>query len=257
MTFYRDDSTLAAVTLAPAKRFTRLPGAGTGRGRLARTYNRIGGLLEAFARTTALPVKSALAVWAVESGGLDFVPGRPVLRFEVHKFWKHWGEAHADVFDTHFQFGGRNGVEGKPWLKHKMRRSIDHDWAGFHGDQTGEYSVFEFAALLGGREAACLSASFGGPQILGSNFAILGYDNAASLHAAFAQSERWHVCGFFDYCRHHTIISAIAARDWLTFARAYNGEGQSADYAQLIATAYAAAQTLDALPKAQSRTRRS
>jgi N-acetylmuramidase len=248
MGFFKDDPALADAPLAPAKRFTRLPGAGTLPGRLARIHNRIGGLMQAFAQGAGIPVAASLAVWAVESGGLAFIPDRPVLRFEIHKFWIHWGEAHADVFDAHFQFGGRGGIEGKPWLKHRFRMAAVDDWAGFHGDQDAEYRVFAFAAALGGREAACLSASFGGPQILGSNFGIIGYQSAAALFDAFAQAERWQVCGFFDYCRHHGLIGAITSQDWLAFARAYNGDGQAADYARLTGDAHQAALALGGLP---------
>jgi N-acetylmuramidase len=249
MAFFRDDRAFARARLSSPAPRAIAPGADAQLEKLARTYNRIGGLLETFAARTGIPVKAALAVWTVESGGREFQRGKPVLRFEVHKFWGHWGETHAEAFDAHFQFGGRAGIADKPWRSHRFRPSTDADWTGFHGDQSKEYAVFDFACALGGREAACLSSSFGGPQILGSNHAIVGHASATSLFESFASSERWHVCGFFDYCRSHNLIDAIKVQDWLTFARAYNGEGQAADYARLIAEAYALAEEVEIAAK--------
>src|SRR6185295_16988974 len=101
-------------------------------------------------------------------------------------------------------------------------------WRVFHGgDQAGEYEVFEFARGLADAEPACLSASFGGPQILGENFGKLGYGNAAALFDAFKQSERWHVCGFFDFCQANELLGRIRREEWISFATGYNGGGQA------------------------------
>ena len=47
---------------------------------MAASYNRIGGLLAVLAAQAGIAVEAALAVWSVESGPFDFLPGRPVLR---------------------------------------------------------------------------------------------------------------------------------------------------------------------------------
>jgi hypothetical protein len=56
--------------------------------------------------------------------------------------------------------------------------------------------------------------------------------------AAFARSERWQVCGFFDFCAAKDIIAALKTADWLGFARIYNGPGNAEAYAAKIAAAY-------------------
>ena len=179
-----------------------------------------------------------VAVWQVESGGMAFVEDHPVLRFENHKFFEHWGRRDTAMFDRHFQFGGRNGIAGKPWTNQKWRADPSGDWRVFHGDQAREYEVFDLARSLAGDEPACLSASFGGPQILGQNFAKLGYASAAALFGAFKQSERWHVCGFFDFCRADGLIGPIQAQDWVSFAAGYNGGGQAESYGANIKAAF-------------------
>ena len=196
------------------------------------------GLLAVLAAQAGIAVEAALAVWSVESGPFDFLPGRPVLRFEAHKFWIYWGKDNAEAFDRHFQFGGRAGVAGSSWSNQKYSVHGEGHWEAFHGDQYTEYLAFDLAALLGGIEAACLASSFGGPQIMGFNHGHLGYENAAVLFRAFGGDERWQVCGFFDFCEAHGILEALRQQDWLKFAAVYNGPGQAAAYGKLIAGAH-------------------
>jgi hypothetical protein len=203
------------------------------------TWNRIGGLLTALESESGIPAAAALAVWMVECGGIAHRRERPVLRFENHVFFDRWGKDNAALFDAHFQFGGRAGIEGRKWEQHRFRASQVGEWRRFHGDQSTEYRAFTLAKKLSGAEPACLSASFGGPQIMGFNHGIIGYGSAAEMYAAFARSERWQVCGFFDFCAAKDIVAALKVADWLGFARIYNGPGNAEVYAAKIAAAHA------------------
>ncbi len=233
--FYKDNAALARARLRPAQRMEPSGAA------LPETWNRIGGLLERLHRITGIAPAAALALWMVECGGLPFKRGRPVLRFENHMFFKRWGKDHEALFDQHFQFGGRGAIAGLGWEQHKFRLKAQDAWRRFHGDQSTEYQVFELAARLAAREAACLSASFGGPQIMGFNHALTGYENASAMFQAFGRAERWQVLAFFDFCRVKELGAVIAARDWHGFARVYNGPGNAEVYAARIAAAFAGA----------------
>ena len=90
-------------------------------GRLGRTYNRIGGLIDLLATRTSVETAAVLAVWSVDSG-IVFIPGRPILRIELHKLFEHWGDTHVSTFDRHFRFGG-HGIDGRPWQRHQWRRT--------------------------------------------------------------------------------------------------------------------------------------
>lgn len=243
---FKNDPTLIDVPLAPAATIHE-GGAGTLK-RLATTYNRIGGLLTAIAAKIGIPVEAVLAVWQAESGGEDYEAGHPILRFENHKFFDHWGDRNTGSFDAHFQFGGRGGIPGDRWENHKWRADENNAWSRFHGSQQREYSVFGFAGDLADLESACLSSSFGGPQILGSNFALLGYDSAEDLFDAFRQSERAEVFGFFDFCASRKAIDELQKHSWLAFARIYNGKGNAAHYGKLIENYFEIAQALDIGP---------
>lgn len=230
----RTDPALARVRLAPRK---SLPDATA----MALTWNRIGGLLGRLCENLGIAPAAALAVWKVECGALAFIRGRPVLRFEAHVFFNRWGKDHEALFDSHFQFGGRNGIEGARWEQHRIRQNEQDEWRRFHGDQSTEYQALGLAEKLAGRETASLCVSFGGPQIMGFNHEVIGYETALEMRQAFARSERWQVCGFFDFCAAKGIIGALQVKDWTSFATAYNGPGNAITYAARIAEAHAEA----------------
>jgi N-acetylmuramidase len=191
-----------------------------------------------------------LAVWYVESSGRSFTPGHPVLRFENHKFFKYWGVDHEQLFDKHFRYGGHAGVPGKAYQNHKFRNSPNQAWRSVHIDsQEREYEVFALAERLGGREAACLSSSFGGPQIMGFNHVRCGYSSALAMADAFGTDNRWQVLGFYDFCKTGNLIDEVVDKRWYDFAKGYNGSSNANVYGPRIKDAFNERQALLALPK--------
>jgi hypothetical protein len=245
--FFKDDPQLASLPVEPGVLFKAPLPVGT-LGALARTYNRLGGLIERLAAQTGIDPVAVLAVWYVESGGQPLIPGRPVLRFENHKFFDHWGAAHTVAFDAHFQFGGHAGIPPPKSKGHKFRSDPAAAWQAFHGSQVREYEVFNFAKTLSGdEEAACQSASYGGPQILGSNYGDCGYSSAIALFQSFGAHERWHVLGFFDFCKTNGLLKYIIGHQWVAFGERYNGDG--ATWGAAVDGAYALKPQLEALPR--------
>ncbi len=247
MAHFRDDPRFSALGLAPAHPVAPLPAKGTALGTIAATYNRIGGLSDALAAAATIDPMAVLAVWIVESGSYPFVPGKPVLRFENHQFWKYWGQKNAAVFDRHFQFGGHPNP-GKSWQHHMFRNPVTGPWRPFHGDQALEYEVFDWATHLSDLDTACLSCSFGGPQIMGFNHDALGYDDARSLFTAFGQDLRWQVLGFFDFVKSKGLLRDIRDQVWNDFGTAYNGDG--AVYGPKIKALFDLKAKFAALPRA-------
>lgn len=246
MAFYKDDTKLKTAPLKPAKPITQLPDTNTVLGKIARAYNDVGGLIDTLAIATGIEPMAVLAVWYVESGARAFTPGKPVLRFENHKFWKYWGKTNAAKFDAHFRFGGHN-AQGNSAQNHAFRNPISGSWRSFHGTQTGEYEVFDFACTLATKEAACLSCSFGGPQIMGFNHDACGYADATKLFTAFGADVRWQVLGFFDFVRMNGLVHDIKDKLWIEFGSLYNGDG--ATYGPLLAAAYGKKAAFDKLPR--------
>ncbi|MGD9001841.1 MAG: N-acetylmuramidase domain-containing protein [Anaerolineae bacterium] len=219
---------------------------------VALTWNRLGGLLQRQADRLEIDPGVAVAVLRVESGGRPFGPdGRMIIRFENHIFHSRWGEDHPEAFAHHFAF---NPNPGQLWKDHRWRPSPDGPWRSFHGDQNSEWEVLDFACTLDDT-AARLSISMGGPQIMGFNYAALGYASVQQMFDAFAASERHQVDGFFGFVRSRgqAAIQALQSSDFNLFARFYNGFGQAEHYGSLIRQAYEAYRRLRAIPFAAPR----
>lgn len=228
--FLYEDAGLASVPLAAAERDAIPTGSLSGRRRdVARTWNRYGGLLAELSETMAIDPGCAVAVLLVESGGVGFGrDGRMIIRFECHKFWSFWGRANRPVFEKHFRFSGQ-----KCWQGHEFCEIPDAPWDGFHGDQSKEWRVFEFARGLH-EPAAMMSISMGLPQIMGFNHAEIGYDGVRGMFENFSADVRFQILGLFDFIRGKgttsSMLQALQRHDFDRFASLYNGPGQAAKY---------------------------
>lgn len=202
--------------------------------RVARTWNRSGGLVGLIGDVVQVDAAIAIAVLIVESGGSGFgADGRLVIRFENHVFWREWGERHPGTFRKHFKFDAK-----RRWLGHRFRRAKNATWQAFHGQQTSEWQVLEIARGLNG-PAALKSISMGAAQIMGFNHSRIGYDSAQEMLGGFQESEREQIIGLFDLLKGPTetspMIQALQRRSFIEFAAGYNGPGQAAKYGERLA----------------------
>jgi len=241
--FFKDSPLLNRVPLASSIVISRTwP---TIRRELAKTYNRVGGLIRALAKEVGIDVPSVLAVWHIESGGQPHTVGFAIIRFENHKFYEHWGKYNASVYNQHFRFD-----PNAKWKHHQFRENTSKPFQNVHDGQAREYQALNFAIRLAGENPALQSISIGGPQILGENYRTLGYSSPREMYDAFQHSERAHVLGFFDFCLHAPkprpgdLMRYLHARQWQKFAKYYNGPGQVTAYAKRFAEAYSQASHL-------------
>jgi uncharacterized protein YraI len=200
--------------------------------KLAKTWNDNGGLFAVLANRLGIDPGVAAAVFVAEAGGSGFRNGRMVIRFENHIFYNQWGKANPSTFANHFRF-----QETRPWLSHEWRPSSSGTWRSFHGNQDEEYAVFKFAQSLNDT-AAKKSISMGGPQIMGFNYAVIGFESVQGMFDAFSTSEANQIKGFFDFVNGPVTdtrrLVALQRLDFETFASLYNGPGQAATYAAII-----------------------
>jgi hypothetical protein len=250
--FFKDWPELQRVSLAPAPTLSINHTWSSLRQNLARTYNRLGGLMQALARMVGIDIASGLAVWYVESGSRSHIPGRAIIRFENHLFYRNWGKFNENIYNLHFRHGGHLDLPGKAWLNHQFRKNTTDPWQNVHikgpRSQEREYEVLNVAIRLAGQDPALRSISIGGPQILITNHSRIGYSSPRQMFDAFQASERFHVLGFFDFCRRGNLLRFLRARQWADFARRYNGSGQIQRYAAHLSRAYQEASQLP-LPK--------
>lgn len=147
---------------------------------------------------------AAMAVLQVESGGSGYgKDGALLIRFEPHIFEKYSGRE-------------------RPLTE--------------RAGQAAEYRNLERAALID-KEAALLSTSLGAPQIMGFNYKSAGFSTVQAMWEAFTASERFQVLAFFRLIDSWGLVPAIREKNFLTFAKKYNGKGQKG-YDQKMANAY-------------------
>lgn len=221
----KDLPELTTIELAPAESqmIWLADNASMNEKRTARSWNSYGGLVAVIARRLHVDVGLAISLVTRESGGQGFNDsGRLLIRFETHLFYRRWGQHHPEQFFQHFQFN-----QDYRWLDHRWRPTVDEPWRSFHGDQQAEWAVFDFARTLD-ETAALSSITMGGPQILGSNYARLGYDSPQAMFANFsdpAHGERYQLLGLFDFIRNGDarMLQALQQRDIYAFAQRYDG----------------------------------
>ena len=230
-TFLFQDKDLVRLPLEPAK---KLPEAGNRVQVIVKsTYNKYGNMLSLLSKKLGIELASSIAVLSVESGGVGIDNGRVLIRFENHLFYKYWGSDNEAVYNKHFKFDA-----GKNWLGHKFRKDPDGEWIDFHGDQSKEYEALNFARTLDD-EKALLSISMGLPQILGSNSKLVGYDNVKDMFDNFNKDIRFHIFALFDFFSPR-MVKYLRERDFVSFAKYYNGQGQAVRYGKFIQDYYEA-----------------
>jgi hypothetical protein len=162
-------------------------------------------------------VAAIQAVAEVETSGHAFDnQGRPTILFERHYFHRL----------TQGAFDATHG-------------SISQASAGGYGKFSEQYGKLEEAWHLA-PDAALRSASWGRFQIMGDNFRAAGFDSASAMVLAHTRAEFEHLKAFVHFVLSNKgMPPALRAKDWNTFARAYNGKGYKAnDYDGKMQRAY-------------------
>lgn len=168
-------------------------------------------------------VAAIKAVAFVESRGTGFLDdGRPVILYEAHVFDRLTKGKHRYAVD-------RSGVflSVPSWDRRLYGR------AGTH-----QYDRLSDAAKLDQR-AALMACSWGTFQIMGMNYASLGFATVEDFVAHMdTAAENLEV--FVDFIRTNDLDDELQRLDWRGFARAYNGPGYAQNrYDQKMAEAYA------------------
>ncbi len=209
--------------------------------KVARTWNSFGGILQKLSSDFGFEAASAIAVLCVESSGKGFQKSndnRMIIRFENHKFDGYWGEQNSELFDQHFKYNKK----GKKWLGHEWRETTNDEWSRFHGKQRKEWEVFNFARHLDS-DAAMMSISMGAPQIMGFHYKRLNYSSVAEMFDQFSTDMAAQIEGLFRFLDKR-MIKALVEKDFVEFARWYNGAGQKQKYGGWIMDHYQAFKSL-------------
>jgi hypothetical protein len=220
---YGKDIAYSGVPLPPST-------SATGSSGVAKAWNAYGNLLTMLGGSIGITPSVACAVLATESAGEGFWNGRMVIRFENH-IYKSRAVIDSVTFNDHFQMDA-----DKKWLGHKWRQDAGA-WRALHTKTSGqdeEWAVLGYARSLD-NTGALMSISMGAPQIMGFNYAKVGFPTVQEMFDAFSTDERSHVLGLFDFIRSdHKMVRALRTGDWKGFAYIYNGSGQADHYGGVI-----------------------
>jgi hypothetical protein len=170
-------------------------------------------------------VAAVKAVAEVESAGRGLLPnGWPVILFEAH------------VFDRLTRGRFRNALDryGVPLSAPRWDRSL-YGRSGMH-----QYERLEDAARLDER-AAVFATSWGPFQIMGFNYASLGFPDFDTMHEFVKRNDEpvEHLEYFTRFVLLNGLDDELRRLDWRGFARGYNGPQYEANqYHTKMAAAY-------------------
>lgn len=156
------------------------------------------------AKTLGCDIAAILAVDAIESRGMGFLPGttEPVILFERHQFHRLTN----GKFSTPANVNISNRVSG-----------------GYKGGKAEHVRLQQATAL--DREAGLKAASWGRFQIMGFNHEVAGHETLQDFINSMYDSERAQLEAFVAYIKNTGLVRFMNARDWAGFARRYNGPG--------------------------------
>ena len=151
------------------------------------------------------------AIQAVETGGRGgFVaPGRPVILFEGHIFWR---ELKKRGLNPERHIAGNENILYPKWEK-------GHYYGGIR-----EYERLEKARKIH-KEAADASTSWGMFQVMGFNYVMCGYGSVDEMVKDMCTGEDKQLEAFARFVKLTGLRPNLERKDWTGFAKRYNGSG--------------------------------
>lgn len=158
------------------------------------------------------------AFMEVEAAGSGFDShGRPKMLFEPHVFYRE--------------------LSG-PQREEAVRRDLAYPRWGEQAYPRDSYPRL-IEAMAINETAALKSASWGLGQILGQNYAMVGYDSVQEMVVSFMDDEENHLEAMVKFLIAAGIDDDLRAHRWETVARVYNGPGyKKHGYHTRLARAY-------------------
>jgi len=162
------------------------------------------GAFDAAAAQIGCETAALRAVWDVEAGGKGFLADGSLVR----------------RFEPHLMPGATTTWRDSLKISAKRR----------------ERMFLEAFAVT--PDAALRATSWGAPQIMGFNAQAAGFSGPRAMIMGMANDEGAHLSAFVALVRAWGLEPALRGKDWLRFARRWNGTGQPEVYAGRIEAAY-------------------
>lgn len=172
------------------------------------------------------------AIAEVETNGESFLKdGRVKVLFERHWFRRKLGEALqkpevrknvAAELDIPVPIGANAAATLLALVEKKFSNICSAERGGYKGgevewDRLNQAMDFDV-------EAAAMSASYGGYQLMGFNYLACGYKSAKAMMLDLAASESKQFLAMVAFIKANPAMhAALKKGDWAKFAEAYNG----------------------------------
>ena len=183
----------------------------------------------AAAKKYGVEVAVIYAIMQVESGGNGyFSDGRPKILFEGHHFRRLLLEQKVDINKYLPQYDNIIYPYDKALVRTKYIGG------------TAEYSRLENAMTIDA-EAALKSASWGEGQVMGFNFATLGYKNVFEMVKDIQTRGSSGLDSIMMFCKNNNLLRHVqgSSKNWAALAKGYNGADYAANsYDTKLAKAY-------------------
>lgn len=168
-------------------------------------------------------IASIKVIQAVETGGSSgfIAPGKPKILFEGHVFWRELKARNIDPLKI-----GQSDILYPTWTKSYYKGGIK------------EYDRLERARRIN-VDAANSSASWGMFQVMGNNYKSCGCNSVSEFVKLMCSGEFAQLLLTINFIMNNPRIhNALRLRDWVLFAKYYNGPGQVAVYSERLKKAY-------------------
>lgn len=173
------------------------------------------------------------AIAEVESGGESFLKdGRMKILFERHKFYLYLKEElkkppvrkHiAGMLKIPEPVGAAAGDSLLVVVAAKYENICSSTRGGYKGDGA-EWERLNLAMDLN-VDAATMSASYGGYQIMGFNYKACGYSSGKEMMMELAKSESKQFLALIMFIKSNpNLHNALKVGNWAKFAEGYNGK---------------------------------
>lgn len=165
------------------------------------------------------------AIFDVESPNGPFDgQGRLPLLPEKHRFWRNLPASKRGV------------AERRNLAHHGWRPKSQYKGLGGVGSDSRWHRMQAMAQI--DETAALKSASWAGPQILGENYRICGYETVQQFLLAMAEHEDNQIEAFCRFIEARGLADELRTFDVRAVVRVYNGPGQVDRYTGKVAVQY-------------------
>lgn len=182
--------------------------------------------IRAIAKSYGIEFAALKAVIQIEASGQGFLPdGKPKILFEPHIF--------------HRLLTNKNYITIRNRAKAENPRICYFSWGAYpYGKVSEQHDRLAIASKYD-RDTALESCSWGLGQVMGFHWQALGYPTLQAFVNAMYKDEAAQVDCMCRFIEVNDLIDELQRKDWVGFARGYNGAGFAKNqYDRKLAAAY-------------------